>query len=61
MPAMKSMFQGSFWRRFIASSNVRSGFVRPYFLSESFETAQVLSNFFQRSFSRKLGGAWNAL
>ena len=61
MPAMKSMIHGSSARRCIASSYVRFGLVRPYFLSEFFDTAQVLSNFLKISFSFRLGGAWNAL
>src|SRR6202041_1363707 len=61
MPAMNRKFQGSSLRRFMASSNVRSPETLPYFLSVFLESAQVLSNFLQRSLSRKLGGSWDVL
>src|SRR2546430_10275214 len=48
---MNRKFHGSLWRRFMASSYVRSGEVRPYFVSDFFVSAQVLSNFLKRSYS----------
>src|SRR5260221_13187984 len=42
IPAMNKKFQGLLWRRFMASSYVRCGYVLPYFVSDCFVRAQVL-------------------
>ena len=56
MPAINRKFQGSVLRRFLASSNVRSGPAVPYFLRWFGVRPQDLSNFLSKSIRRKVRG-----